>query len=215
MREHYSKLCTNIKEVINYDKAKADNFEGWHLHHILETHKYKDRNRKEWVRRNEDVSMEMLKAFDLYYNRPPTEFIFLTKAEHNSLHHKGKKRSEDSKRKMSEAQKGNKKALGKHWKNKPMSEDHKRKLSEATKGKSKSDETKRRMSEAAKHMSEEHKRKISEALKSKYREHLNYSKHLHSEETKRKISESMKGHKVSDETRRKMSEAKKKYWKTR
>ena len=75
---------------------------------------------------------------------------------------------------------------------KKRSEEHKRKLSEAHKGKKRSEETRRKISEASKgsnngfygkHHSEEARRKISEARK---------CKHL-SEECKRKMSEAMKG----------------------
>lgn len=82
-----------------------------------------------------------------------------------------------------------------------------RKLSEAQKGKHRSPETRRKMSEARKgsnspwygeHLSAEHRRKISEAEKGR----------LFSPETRRKISEAKKGHMVSSEARQKMSEAK-------
>ena len=65
-----------------------------------------------------------------------------------------------------------------------VSEETKRKLSEAAKGKHHSEETKRKMSEArkGKHFSEETKRKMSEAAKGKH----------FSEETKRKMSASIK-----------------------
>ena len=62
-----------------------------------------------------------------------------------------------------------------------------------------SEETKGKMSEAARNMSEETKRKISEALKGK----------IHSEEHKRKIGEASKGRSHSEEAKRKMSEANK------
>lgn len=60
-----------------------------------------------------------------------------------------------------------------------------------------------------KHRSEETKKKISEAMKGRIS--WNKCKHLGplSEETKRKISEAHKGKKLSEETRRKMSDAKK------
>lgn len=71
------------------------------------------------------------------------------------------------------------------------SEETRRRISEANKGKKLSEETKRKMSEAKKGMemqplTEEHKRKISEAMKGK-------KKSLFSEEHKRKLSEAHKG----------------------
>ena len=77
--------------------------------------------------------------------------------------------SEESRRKMSEAQKG-----------RTISEEHKRKISESNKGKIFSEETKLKISEAHKGMkySEESKRKMSEAHKGR----------VHSKETKLKMS---------------------------
>lgn len=82
MNRFYNKICTNIEDVINYNKAKADNFKGWCLHHILETHT------SDWICRphNARLSRDKLIAMDMYYHRPANEFIFLTKAEHNRLH---------------------------------------------------------------------------------------------------------------------------------
>ena len=70
----------------------------------------------------------------------------------------GKKHSEETKRKMSDAAKG-----------KPKSEETKGKMSEAAKGKPKSEETKRKMSDAnyGKKLSEETKRKLSETRKAR------------------------------------------------
>jgi predicted transcriptional regulator len=87
------------------------------------------------------------------------------------------KHSEETKRKMSEAQKGENHYLyGKH-----LPEETKRKMSEARKGEN--------HHLYGKHHSEETKRKISEARKGE--NHHLYGKH-HSEETKRKISEACK-----------------------
>lgn len=117
----YNQQCTNIEAVINYDKAKADNFEGWELHHVLETHT------ADWICRphSERLSMNDLIAMDMYYNRPPTEFIFLTKAEHNRLHWKGKKRvfSAEHCQHISEGQIGKK-----------LSEEHKQKIGNWSRG---------------------------------------------------------------------------------
>ena len=44
----------------------------------------------------------------LYFNRPADELIFLTNIEHKSLHQKGKKFSDDHKRKIGLAIKGEK-----------------------------------------------------------------------------------------------------------
>lgn len=91
--------------------------------------------------------------------------------------------SKETKRKISEANKG------KHWK---LSEETKRKMSESGKGKCLSEETKKKMSKVHKgrKFSEEHKKKMSEAKKGK--KHPFYGKH-HSEETQNKMSESHKG----------------------
>jgi hypothetical protein len=150
--------CEDISKIENYEKAKADNFKGWHCHHRLETHT------SDGERRLVDITQKELKALDMYYDRPSEELIFLTTREHNSLHKKGKKPSEETKKKISEASKG------KHF-----SEEHKKKLSEARKGK---------------HFSEEHKKKLSEAHKG----HQAWNKGKKpSEETKKKMSEAMKG----------------------
>ena len=104
--------------------------------------------------------------------------------------------SEETKKKLSEAHKGNTTWLGK-----THSEETKRKMSDTRKGKTHSEETKRKQSEAkkGKTFSEESKRKMSEAQKGKSL----------SEETRRKMSETRKGKIPSKETRRKLSEARK------
>ena len=83
------------------------------------------------------------------------------------------KHSENSKNKMSKSMMGNKNSLGKNTYKR--SEDHKRKLSEAAKKRKHSEETKRKISESGrgKIMSEETKIKISEAQKGKPRSYLN------------------------------------------
>lgn len=153
------RYCTDITKVENYDLAKADNFESWACHHRLETHKYKDRSRKEWVKRDENVPRKMLIAFGVYFDRPPEELVYLRATEHTSLHNLGKRTSEETKRKLSEFNRGKK--IG------PFSEEHKRKISEALKGKSKSEEHRRKNAEAhrGKKISEETRRKRSIAQK--------------------------------------------------
>jgi hypothetical protein len=132
--------------------------------------------------------------------------------------------SEETRKKIGEASKGNTNMLGKiHSEetkikmseaNKNPSEETRRKMSERQKGeknhnydKTASEETKRKLSDSSKGktLSEETKKKISDSSKGK----------THSEETKRKISEANKGNinclgrTYSDETRTKLSEANK------
>ena len=104
----------------------------------------------------------------------------------------GKTHSEESRKKMSESQKGNTKRLGK-----THSEETKRKMSDSSKGntnwlgKTHSEETKRKMSEVHKNPSEETRKKLSEAQKG----NTKMLGKTHSEETKRKMSASSKGKK--------------------
>lgn len=137
--KHYRHYCEDIENVENFEKAKKDNFKGWDCHHRLETHN------SDGERREVNISRKELIALDMYYNRPSSELIFLTTKEHNTLHHKGKLISEEHKKKVSEAGKGNKRALGyKH------SEEIKKKISEAHNGKPRSEETKKKIAEASK-----------------------------------------------------------------
>ena len=124
------RFCKEPEKIENYEKAKKDNFKGWRCHHRLETHT------SDGERRAVDISVEELKSLGMYYHRPSEELIFLTISEHRSLHdegenhpmygkhhseeskkrigagNRGKKLSEETRNKMSEAKKGNKYALG-------------------------------------------------------------------------------------------------------
>ena len=94
------KYCKeDINKIKNYDKATADNTQVWHCHHMTET--WWNCTRKELIEN------------ECYYNRKACELIFLTPEEHKSLHHKGIKLSEEARRKMSEAKKGNTNNKGK------------------------------------------------------------------------------------------------------
>lgn len=157
--EKVKKYCNcDISKIENYDKAVVDKDETWHCHHRAE------------ILSCGNFSVETLKKYCLYYNRNPEELIFLTESEHHRLHtfcdkHPlyGKHHSAETKRKMSEARKGNKHPLyGKH-----LSAETKKKISEAKNGISRSSETKRKISEARKGMtfSEETRRKMSLAKK--------------------------------------------------
>lgn len=63
-----------IDLIENYERAKADNFKGWCIHHKFEIH---DDYRNS---RNELIMMK------LYYDRPPEELIWLTIKDHMKLH---------------------------------------------------------------------------------------------------------------------------------
>ena len=70
----------DISKIENYEQAMNDKNETWHCHHKLEIHEdYRN-------------SMNELKLMNLYYNRPASELIFLTKSEHRRLHSSGIKR---------------------------------------------------------------------------------------------------------------------------
>ena len=151
--KYYKRYVKDIENVENFEKAFTDNFVGWCCHHRLETHT------SDGERRLVYITMEELKALDMYYNRPASELIFLTDSEHQILHtkgkqgywkgktgpNKGKKLSEEHKKQISAANKGKK-----------FSEEHKNKIGAAHKGnknmlgKKHSTESKKRMSEAAK-----------------------------------------------------------------
>ena len=147
----------DISLIENYDKAIADTTQMWHCHHRRET----------------IFSKDDLIEIGEYYNRPACELIFLTSLEHNRLHKLGKHHSEESRNKISEANKGKclsaetRKKLSEANKGKHLSAETRKKLSETNKGKHFSEESCKKMSEAkkGKHLSEEHKRKIGYVTK--------------------------------------------------
>ena len=181
------KYCKDdISLIENYDKAIADKTQIWHCHHRRET----------------IYSVKDLQDIGEYYNRPACELIFLTPVDHRRLHNlgkpsgmKGKHQSEESRKKISEANKGeNNPRFGKHH-----SAEARKKISEANKGennpmfgkppwnkgKQHSAEARKKMSESkkGKHHSAETLKRMSEAHKCKH----------HSEETRKKISDVTKG----------------------
>lgn len=117
----------------------------------------------------------------------------------------GAKRSEETRRKLSEALSGE----NHPFYGKKRSAETRRKISEAHSGKKHSAETRKKMSEASKreNLSSETRKKLSEALSGE--NNPMYGK-KHSAETLKKISEALYGKKVSAETRKKMSEARRK-----
>lgn len=129
----------DYSKIENYDLAMNDKTQTWECHHRLEISPT-----------GKHFSVKHLQELGLYFNRPANELVFLTKSEHARLHMRnnklgklgeGHKRTEETKRRMSLAQKG----LRKHSsgrKGKTLREcfgeekalDWKQKLSEAHKG---------------------------------------------------------------------------------
>lgn len=73
-------FCMEYEKIENYEKAKADNFIGWDRHHRLETHN------SDGERRLVNLTVDELKALDMYYNRPAEELIWLKHDDHKKLH---------------------------------------------------------------------------------------------------------------------------------
>ena len=123
--------CEDPSLIENYALAIADTTQTWICHHIL----------------GEQHSKQYLKENGVYLNRPACELRFVTRADHQSLHHKGVPRpdlkgvpkSEEHKQAISDALKGV-----------PLSEEHKQKLSDAQKGVPKSEAHKKAISYAKK-----------------------------------------------------------------
>ena len=97
----YKCYCRNPELIENYDKAIADTTQTWTVHH----------------RKEEFYSQKELKERGEYYDVPPEDLIFLTVSDHTKIDSKckrqskamkGKKHSEEHKRKLSEAQKNRK-----------------------------------------------------------------------------------------------------------
>ena len=176
---YYKRYCSDIENVENFEKAKADNFKGWQLHHRLET----------WTsdgeRRSADITKKELIYLDMYFNRPAEELIFMTTKEHRQLHTKGESNPMYGKQGYWKGKTGPNK--GKYaGENNPMygkhhSEETKKKISEAAKG--------RPGPNKGKHFSEEHKKKIGEIKKG----NNNMLGKKHSAESKKKMSEAKKG----------------------
>lgn len=139
--------CDDISLIENYDKAIEDEEHVWHCHHRLE------------VQGEFRNSVKLLKRCGMYWKQPAERLIFLTKGEHMRLHLRGNKLclgrshkfSEEHRRKLSEAKKGNKCCVGRK-----LSEESKRKISEAQRG---------NKNALGCHRSEEERRKLSESKK--------------------------------------------------
>ena len=127
------KYCKeDISKIKNYDKAVNDNSQTWECHHMTET----------WW----NCTKKELIENECYYGRKACELIFLTPAEHRSLHMKSRTFTEESRRKISEARKGKPTWIkGKHH-----SDESRRKISESNKGNIPTEETRIKISKAKK-----------------------------------------------------------------
>lgn len=85
--ETLKKICRNYHLIENYMQARFDEENKWELHHRRET--------------DENKSRQQLIDEGRYYDVEAEELIFLTREEHNKLHHTGKKYDEEIKNKIS------------------------------------------------------------------------------------------------------------------
>lgn len=121
--EFVKKFCKDYTLIENYNEAVNDTTQTWICHHIL----------------GEILSKQQLLEHDFYYNVPPCMLKFVTKSEHNSIHHLGKSHTEYTRKKMSASHKGLK-----------QSEESRRKMSESRKGKKFTEEHRKKLAIAAK-----------------------------------------------------------------
>ena len=83
--------CEDLSLIENYELAINDTTQTWDCHHrgeILPCGRF---------------SRDDLKKFGLYFKRPASELIFLTRSAHLSLHNKGVPLSEETKKAISDA----------------------------------------------------------------------------------------------------------------
>ena len=127
------KYCKeDISKIKNYEAAMNDTTQVWHCHHMTET----------WWNCSEKDLIEN----ECYYNRKACELIFLTPAEHCRLHNKVRIFSEETRKKMSEAKKGEHNPFY----GKTHNDKSRKKMTEAKKGHTVSEETRKKISEAKK-----------------------------------------------------------------
>ena len=143
----YKICCEDISLIENYNKALSDTTQIWCCHHRLETDK--------------NLSAKELISMNMYYDRPASELIFLSRKEHAKLHMNvhhpllGIPRTEETKTKVS---KGLKEYFKTHnvWnKGVPATDESKRKNSEShigktawNKGTSTKEETRKKQSKS-------------------------------------------------------------------
>ena len=91
--------CEDISLIENYQEAVNDT-EMWECHHRLE------------IIGEMGFSVNKLKELGYYWNRPACELVFLSKIEHHYLHHNCKHRLEETKKKISNSNKGKSRNVG-------------------------------------------------------------------------------------------------------
>lgn len=124
------KYCReDITLIKNYAEAIADATQTWICQH---------RNAEPFT----GFCTKDLKKMNMYYQRPASELMFVTRSEHKTIHNKGTTQSEETRKKLSESHTGK---VGKHY-----SEETRKKMSAALKGRTFSDETRNKMSESHK-----------------------------------------------------------------
>lgn len=72
--------CEDISLIENYNEALNDKTQIWDCHHRMEL------QNSDGELRLEPLTVEELKALDMYYNRPAKELIFLIRSEHMFMH---------------------------------------------------------------------------------------------------------------------------------
>ena len=139
----YNFCKEDISLIENYENAINDNTQIWICHHRLGI--------------DLGLSREELIEKDLYFNRPANELLFLTRADHFSIHSKNRIVSEETRKKMSEAKQNGFIPWNKDKKVGPLSEEQKQKISKSLKGK----KSYTRTEEHRKKQSESHKGQIA------------------------------------------------------
>ena len=128
----------NFRDTLTVEQRKI------YRHCLYEATKYFN-VQKGYVLHHKDITMRETNL-ERYIQWLPEDLVVMSKVEHIKLHHTGSKRSEETRKKMSEAHK-----------NKTLSEEHKKHISEANKGRKGSQHW------LGKHHSEETKQKMREA----------------------------------------------------
>lgn len=90
------KYCNgNFAQIENYTSAILDKSETWDIHHKLET------QTSEGEKRRIPLTQKELKALGVYFDRPPSELIFMRQSEHKRLHQLGGHLSEEHRKSIS------------------------------------------------------------------------------------------------------------------